>query len=103
MSGRIVSPCESVISGRTILGSPALDENGRDAWGGHVEQVLQADHKALQGADFADGQQNAWHEGAAVGGVVAQGQDLAGAAEEDFMVCDEAGQPNAVNGDIARV
>src|SRR6266542_5189391 len=62
-----------------------------------VEHGLEADGEARTVPHVADAQQHARHEAGAVQRIVAQGEQLALAAEDDLLVGDQAGQADRVD------
>src|SRR5436305_12570512 len=66
---------------------------------GQTHQAVKAIHETATLSDFVDGHDDTWHERLARGRVVPDRQDLPEAPEDDLLVRDQAGQPNAVDVD----
>src|SRR5918995_2210337 len=67
-----------------------------------AQKLVEADGEAGPPADLLDRQHHPGHEARPVVAVVADGQRLAGGAEQHLLVGDEAPQAHRVHGDAAR-
>ena len=68
-----------------------------------VEEFVEADYEVVEGHDAAGGEDDAGHVAVAAGAVLAEGEGLPKAAEEDFLVGYQAGQPDRVDRDSPEV
>src|SRR5690606_1727419 len=64
-----------------------------------VEERVEPERQPAAVDDAAHGEQHAGHEGAAVEGVGADRQQLAGVAEQDLLVRHQPAEPDRVHGD----
>ena len=64
-----------------------------------VQDLFQAHYQALQGGNLSQCQYNSRHEGGAIERIVANGERLALASEDDFLMSNQAGKAHGMNMD----
>src|SRR3989304_10572473 len=80
--------CRYVAGGGTVLWEEASGRGGL----GETDELVEAAHQLSTVHHFAHRQEDAWHEGLAASGVVADGEGLPQTAEDDLLVGHQTGK-----------